>query len=73
MTQSRSRIRISKLMNELARFGLSATDWRLETWEDRGDSIKLRHRDDPDFKLKGDLIPDANGSWRLGTLRLVSL
>lgn len=73
MNQTRSRIRIPKLMNELARFGLSSNEWRLENWEESEAAIKLRHRDDPDFKLKGDLIPDANGSWRLGTLRLVSL
>jgi hypothetical protein len=61
--------------DQLMNYGLNPLEWCFETWVClREKSFVLRHKDDPDFKLKGCLQKTRGRStWQLESLSLASI
>lgn len=49
------------LQKGLSQFGLNPRDWTIRLVRNCSNTVEIRHRKDPDLKLRGQL---ADGQWR---------
>lgn len=63
-----------QLMRELRSYGLNPRDWRFERQSIlRGGWIEMHHRDDFDFRVRGNVARAENGRTYWQTLSLASI
>jgi hypothetical protein len=65
--------RFKSLILQLESYGLNPNDWRIDREQIEPGVVRVRHRKDSDFMLRGLLSRTRQGAMRLENLQVASL
>jgi hypothetical protein len=57
----------------LTRFGLNPFDWLTLNPSHKGNTVLYINKTDPDFRLRGRILPTRRGDWRIVDLEIASI